>query len=491
MTLSSVGLEQHAGAPGLLHAHARSGPTYTHPTSVGVPLVVARRLLVLAEFATVVVSAILAKILYLDWYLETGQSSYRYVAISFALGFTLYIAYKQMNLYDLEELSGPELNVGKLFGGLIVSLLIVLGALYALKEVESVSRGWIFVWLGMAALLIMPVRAVIVRAVRRGKATGMLLQRIAVIGTKEYALSLASRMRQTQGLSNAIDLYDSSPQEEDPRFVGGLAELENTMSVRPYDRVVIAIPTLDIDNIRAVVRSLGSYSTELLICADLNGLPIVTEGARRIAGVRADVIHLLPRSENSWLIKRALDLVIAAAATLALAPLFVLIAVAIKLDSPGRVFFRQRRIGQNGIPFMIYKFRSMTVMEDGLRVVQAASGDPRVTRVGRILRATSVDELPQLINVLLGHMSLVGPRPHAVVHDDAFERQFDLFSRRRRVKPGITGWSQVNGFRGETKVPDDIRRRMELDLYYIDHWSIWLDIEILARTFVTVARGAH
>ena len=133
----------------------------------------------------------------------------------------------------------------------------------------------------------------------------------------------------------------------------------------------------------------------------------------------------------------------------------------------------------------------MTVAEDGERVIQAMQNDPRVTRVGRFLRATSIDELPQLINVLLGEMSIVGPRPHALVHEERFEDNFDLFSRRRRVLPGITGWAQVNGYRGETKTPEDVKKRMDYDLYYIDNWSIWLDLEIVVRTFGAVLRGAH
>jgi len=133
----------------------------------------------------------------------------------------------------------------------------------------------------------------------------------------------------------------------------------------------------------------------------------------------------------------------------------------------------------------------MTVAEDGQVVVQAKRNDVRVTRVGRFLRRTSLDELPQLLNVLAGDMSLVGPRPHALAHDEAFEEQLDLFSRRRRVRPGITGWAQVNGYRGETRTIEDIHARMQHDLYYIDNWSIWLDLEILARTLMVATRRAY
>jgi putative colanic acid biosynthesis UDP-glucose lipid carrier transferase len=263
------------------------------------------------------------------------------------------------------------------------------------------------------------------------------------------------------------------------------------MAARPYDQVIVAVPARDMTRIRASLRTLGSYTTDLLVCSDMSTLPFSMAGSREIGGIRADVIHTVPDSEKSWFIKRAFDVVLASCFLLALLPLFLIVALAIKLDSRGPVLFRQRRLGQNNTIFSIYKFRSMTVAEDGPVVVQATVRDRRVTRIGRILRSTSIDELPQFINVLLGQMSIVGPRPHAIVHDQAFEQQFDLFSRRRRVKPGITGWAQVNGFRGETRTLDDVQQRMDHDLYYIDHWSIWLDIEIMARTIFVVGRGAY
>ena len=189
--------------------------------------------------------------------------------------------------------------------------------------------------------------------------------------------------------------------------------------------------------------------------------------------------------------KRLLDVTVACIALVALLPVMALVALAIKLESRGPVFFRQRRYGRNDDVFRIFKFRSMTVTEDGHNIEQAKPNDARFTRVGKFIRATSIDELPQLLNVLLGQMSIVGPRPHALAHDREFEQKLDLFSRRRRVLPGITGWAQVNGYRGETKTLADIRTRMEMDLYYIDKWSIWLDLEIMVRTVVTVIRGAH
>ena len=180
--------------------------------------------------------------------------------------------------------------------------------------------------------------------------------------------------------------------------------------------------------------------------------------------------------------KRIFDIVLSAIGLILLAPVFAIVALLIKLDSPGPVFFFQRRYGFNQQPFRIVKFRSMTSMDDGRHIRQVQAGDARVTRVGRFLRKFNLDELPQLLNVLRGEMSLVGPRPHAMAHDQEYEHSISLYARRHNVKPGITGWAQVNGFRGETSTPDKMRRRVEHDLYYIDNWSFSLDLKILILT---------
>jgi Undecaprenyl-phosphate glucose phosphotransferase len=183
--------------------------------------------------------------------------------------------------------------------------------------------------------------------------------------------------------------------------------------------------------------------------------------------------------------KRCLDIVLAAILIVALLPLFAIVAIAIKLDSPGPVLFLQRRYGFNQEPFRIVKFRSMTALEDGRGVRQAVKGDTRVTAVGRLIRRYNIDELPQLLNVLRGEMSLVGPRPHALAHDQRFERIVADYARRHNVKPGITGWAQVNGLRGPVLTPDAVRRRVEHDLYYIDNWSMALDLRILLLTLLS------
>jgi exopolysaccharide biosynthesis polyprenyl glycosylphosphotransferase len=189
--------------------------------------------------------------------------------------------------------------------------------------------------------------------------------------------------------------------------------------------------------------------------------------------------------------KRSLDLVLGGIGLFLLLPLMLAVALAIRLDSPGPVLFRQNRNGFNGRPFPIFKFRTMRVMEDGPVVVQAKRNDSRVTPVGRWLRRTSIDELPQLFNVIRGEMSLIGPRPHALAHDDEYMTVIATYAYRHHMRPGITGWAQVNGYRGETPTVGHMERRVELDMWYIENWSFWLDVRILVRTCLEVARSRN
>ena len=201
----------------------------------------------------------------------------------------------------------------------------------------------------------------------------------------------------------------------------------------------------------------------------------------------------LPLSRVEVVQKRFFDLVCAALALIVLTPLIIAVAILIKLDSPGPVFFVQRRYGFNQQPFPIIKFRTMRALDDGAVIRQARRDDPRLTKVGRWLRRWNIDEIPQLFNVLTGDMSLVGPRPHALSHDHDYERRISLYARRHNVKPGITGWAQINGYRGEIDTDEKIRKRVEYDLFYIDNWSPWLDLKIIARTLLspTAYRNAY
>ncbi|WEK03724.1 MAG: undecaprenyl-phosphate glucose phosphotransferase [Candidatus Devosia phytovorans] len=207
-------------------------------------------------------------------------------------------------------------------------------------------------------------------------------------------------------------------------------------------------------------------------------LPVSTFGETTIVELQRAPLNLAERY-----IKRGFDIVFASIAIFFFAPLMLLAAIAIKLDTPGPVFFRQQRRGFNNKPFDILKFRSMSVMESSGAMTQAIKNDSRITRVGRFIRSTSVDELPQFWNVLFGHMSVVGPRPHAVSQEDHYDQLIARYAFRRHVKPGITGWAQINGHRGATPTVSSMEDRLEHDLWYMHHWSLWLDIRIMLRTF--------
>nr|WP_246733367.1 exopolysaccharide biosynthesis polyprenyl glycosylphosphotransferase [Methylobacterium sp. BTF04] len=279
----------------------------------------------------------------------------------------------------------------------------------------------------------------------------------------------------------------------------------NPLDAGSRDRLIARIRASGAEEIRLVCRgrSLGECR-ELLdalrkvplpvrlvadpIQAELLKCPITRSG-----GSFAFEIQRPPLNAAERALKRCFDCVMAVIIGFLLFPLLAFVAILIRFTSPGPVLFRQTRNGFNGHPFEIYKFRTMTVQEDGAAVVQARPGDSRITPLGRFLRRSSIDELPQLINVLKGEMSLIGPRPHAMIHDRDFSLQIADYAMRHHVKPGITGWAQVNGFRGETRTEEAIARRVEFDLRYIERWSFWLDLWIMVQTVraLIVAKNAY
>ena len=452
-------------------------------------------LLAMSEAAAVVGAAALAKLVYLTAILGESQSIGLYLAPAILLAAILHLFLKQADLYDPDVLGDTVVGYGQLCGALAMSLLVLLGVLYFFKVTEIYSRGWILIWFATSAVGLIAVRVVAKKIFRRMVAARRLRRRVALFGTMEFLTAMKAQIESATPANVVMGQYLAQPTavRASPWPIdGGMSELKAALARGAYDKIVIGLPSSDPVRIRAAVSDLASYSTELLLCTELEPDPVVVHESRNFGPLRTNVVNLVPLSDRNGLLKTLLDYTLAGAGLLILSPLFAAVAIAIKIDSPGPVFFRQRRYGRNNRIFRIFKFRTMAVTEDGRDVRQAQKHDVRVTRVGRFLRRTSIDELPQLLNVLTGDMSLVGPRPHALVHDDQFEQQLDQFSRRRRVRPGLTGWAQVHGFRGETRTEGDIRGRMQHDLYYIDNWSIWLDIEIMTRTvFVVLFRGAY
>jgi undecaprenyl-phosphate galactose phosphotransferase/putative colanic acid biosynthesis UDP-glucose lipid carrier transferase len=255
--------------------------------------------------------------------------------------------------------------------------------------------------------------------------------------------------------------------------------------------VLLALRWTDGDRYKAVCEHLRLLPLPVFLLPDPSVRAIVAQPLVEIGSDVAVEVQRAPLGAFERALKRLLDIVVGGAALVLLMPLLAAVAIAVKVTSRGPVIFKQHRMGFNGREFAIYKFRTMTVAEDGPTIRQARRNDSRVTRLGAILRRTSIDELPQLINVLRGEMSLVGPRPHALAHDGEYSGRIADYALRHHVKPGITGWAQVHGLRGATAQLALMERRVEFDLWYINNWSIWLDLRILLRTCSEVLRGAN
>lgn len=448
-------------------------------------------LIAIAEAASVVSAAYAAKVLYFGLFLHLEQSDWPYLGTAFLLAFILYLFLKQAGLYDVSAVSGHIIPYGKIWGSLVTSFLILLGILFVLKFADWYSRGWFLSWFALSGVLLILVRICAMARIHRLVTSGRLRQRVALFGTPDFVNAVKCEAEKSDH-SLAIEVFSSG----EPTYTAqasdhSLFELKDAIAHGKFDTVIICLSASEAALIHSSVRELASYSTNLLICTELTPFPIMVRGVRNFGQLRTSVVNLVPLSESNRLLKSSIDLVVAGSVIVLLAPLLAIVALAIKLDSPGPVFFCQRRYGRNNRIFRIFKFRTMTVAEDGHIVEQATPDDPRVTRVGWFLRRTSIDELPQLINILKGEMSIVGPRPHALAHDMIFEQQQDRFSQRRRVLPGLTGWAQVNGFRGETRTAKDIEDRLQYDLYYIENWSVWFDLEIMVRTMLVLFRGAY
>ena len=249
----------------------------------------------------------------------------------------------------------------------------------------------------------------------------------------------------------------------------------------------VALPWKADDRIKGIIRKLKELPVNIRLCPDMAGFLDLNVKYSALAEIPMLDMVSKPLDGGNYILKMIVDKVIAFLMIVLLSPVLLIIALAIKLNSPGPVFFRQQRYGFNNDFFSVYKFRTMR--QESCHTTggeQARKNDPRVTSLGRFLRKTSLDELPQLFNVLEGSMSLVGPRPHAVNHDDGFSKIINGFFGRYRVKPGITGWAQVNGWRGETDTDEKLKNRYEHDVYYIENWSVFLDIKILLKTVIVV-----
>ena len=326
-------------------------------------------------------------------------------------------------------------------------------------------------------------------------------KRALFAGMNAHGIELAHRLRE-DAYSNVrvvgfVDdrlgerMDEALPSRHEYRVLGRLEELPELVQRQQIDVVYLALPMCSTSRLRVVLDALRDTTASVYFVPDPFVTDLIQGSVSSVSGMPVLGVCDTPLSGTNGLLKRAADIVLAALILLAIAPLFAAIALAVKATSPGPVMFRQRRYGLDGGEITVYKFRSMRVTEDGTVIRQATPGDDRITPFGAFLRRTSLDELPQFINVLQGRMSIVGPRPHAVAHNELYRKLIKGYMQRHKVKPGITGWAQVNGLRGETATLERMRSRIEHDLEYLRNWSLRLDLYIIAKTVCVVLKGEN
>ncbi|SEJ26113.1 putative colanic acid biosysnthesis UDP-glucose lipid carrier transferase [Pseudomonas linyingensis] len=416
--------------------------------------------------------------------LKTGDmgTQYRVLAV-FALLASV-PAYALLRVYHKQH--GYLTGLTRLLGGWLLLLAALTVVAFITKTSELFSREVTLTWalLGFAlqAGSYLPLHHVSRRYHQQLQSDRTSL----IVGTGDLALELADQLVRNQhepvvGLiaSDSAELPSNSLYP----ILGGLEHLRALIAEHNIRRLYIALPLAEAEQIEGLYIDLLDASVDVVWIPDLASMMLLNHSVSDIGGLPA--IHLnespLTAYPTAALTKAALDRILALLAIIAFSPLMLVIAILIKRSSPGPILFKQQRHGWNGQVIKVYKFRSMR-MHDDRQVKQATREDPRITPIGRFIRRTSIDELPQFFNVLQGRMSLVGPRPHAVAHNDYYTGKIDAYMARHRIKPGITGLAQISGCRGETETLDKMQKRVELDLAYINNWSVWLDIKILIKT---------
>jgi len=434
--------------------------------------------LMLFEIGLVVASAALAKVLYIALFLESDQAHQPYLVAGLAGGVAVHYMMRSRGLHEPSAIFAWVWRLGELLVSIGMAFLIIIALAYLLKISANYSRGWLLTWLGLSAVLLIASRPISARVLSWLASTGYTSRRIAVVGGADIGEELARTLRSTPGIRVVGVFADGA--EPDQSAAQSLADLISIGQRNQVDEVVIALADAPQASTERLIDELSVLPVDVWLCPAEFSMPII--GTARLGAL--SLLQVKPKPIRDWgyVLKLALDYLAGVISLILFAPLMLAVALAIKLDSPGPVLFRQRRHGYNHRVIDVYKFRTMTVAENGDRVEQACKDDPRVTRIGRFLRKSSLDELPQLFNVLKGEMSLVGPRPHAVAHNQHYRERLERYANRHCVKPGMTGWAQIHGFRGPTDDPEKMRKRVQMDLYYIEHWSLWLDVKILILT---------
>jgi putative colanic acid biosynthesis UDP-glucose lipid carrier transferase len=379
----------------------------------------------------------------------------------------------------------------------VAVILALIGTLT--KTTADFSRLWMAYWFSLALAAMFVLRWLSWRIHQLQRNSGAGRRHIVIVGDGDFASSVAGQLLANPDLSVEIHGFIATGEADEALplpapLLGRLEDIDTILAAAEdtLEEVWIAVSDFSAEHRQSISRMLQSSCLAIRYVPDLTMLTLLNHRPREVAGMTVLELNASPLDGHNALLKSAFDKVFAAVALVLLSPLICIIALAIKLDSPGPVFFRQHRHGWDGKIIEVLKFRTMSQSDSPVDTGrQAVKNDPRVTSLGRWLRRSSLDELPQFYNVLRGNMSVVGPRPHPVALNENFTHQIDAYMQRHRVKPGITGWAQVHGLRGETETLDKMQKRVEYDLYYIENWSLWLDVKIILQTVIAGWAGKN
>lgn len=387
----------------------------------------------------------------------------------------------------------------RLLGAWLIVVLALLFLGYITKTSQEYSRQLFLTWFIITPLILAVWRGWLQIILGELRKRGFNTRTVAIVGASELGAHLAETILEAPWMGlRPVGFYDGRrpsglrPLKRGPiDVVGNFENLIKHAHEGRIDMVYIALPMRAETRVRELIAKLSDTTVSVYLVPDFLMYDLLHATWGNVGDLPVVSISETPFYGVDGFVKRMEDVILAGGLIMLFAIPMIFIAIGVKLSSPGPLFFKQRRYGLRGDQIEVWKFRTMSVLEDGDKVVQAKKNDPRVTRFGAFLRRTSLDELPQLINVLQGTMSMVGPRPHAVAHNEQYRKQIDRYMLRHKVKPGITGLAQVNGWRGETETLDKMQKRIEFDLAYIQNWSLWLDIKIIFQTMFVVFSDKH
>jgi putative colanic acid biosysnthesis UDP-glucose lipid carrier transferase len=420
---------------------------------------------------------------------------------------TAYLALALLTfIVSAQIVSDPLLDAGssdlaaivrhRIFGEWLMVSALLLFMAFAFKVTDTFSRKVILTWFAVTPFVVIAAQIGLRRFAAFSALRGSIVQSHIVIGANECGRRLAARLQSNPHLGTFKGFFDDRlgdrlanlPEEQ---VLGTMTDIAQYVRLNAVSNIYICLPIRAEERVLRLMEELRDTTASVYFVPDIFMFDLMRAQLAEIDGIPVVAVCETPFCGMNGVMKRASDIVISSILIALLWPVMLAIALGVKFTSPGPIIFKQRRYGLYGERILVYKFRTMSVCEDRGAVTQACRDDPRVTPLGRILRKTSLDELPQLFNVLFGTMSMVGPRPHAVAHNEEYRKLIDGYMLRHKVRPGITGWAQVNGFRGETESLDKMKRRVEYDLHYLRNWSLGLDITIILRTVRLVLRDSN